>query len=165
MDLTIRTLHPATDRDAVGDLALRVADYIRLETGTEPGPDWADGFFAEAPPGGTTDDTRHLGLFRGDRLLAAAAMAFGYPEPSDAYLGLILVDAAERGAGLGLRLLDAVTEAARARGAVQLYLAVLEANPRGRAFWDRAGFRHVLTRDDVAFGAKRHVVHRLVRPI
>lgn len=165
MDLTIRALDPVADRDAVDDLAQRVADYIRLETGEPPGPDWAEEFFREAPPGGGPADLAQLGLFRDDRLLAAAAMAFGYPEPEDAFLGLMLVDAAERGAGLGRRLLDAVEALARARGAPRLYLAVLEENPRGRAFWERHGFVHVLTKADVAFGERRHVVHRMVRPL
>lgn len=165
MELTIRPLDPMADRGAVADLALRVADYIRLECGEGPGPDWAGDFFTDAPPGGGPGDLVHLGLFRGGRLVAAAAMAFHYPEPGDAFLGLLLVDAAERGAGLGRRLLDTVEAAARARGAPRLYLAVLEENPRGRAFWERAGFAHVLTKTDVAFGAKRHVVHRMVRPL
>jgi GNAT superfamily N-acetyltransferase len=165
MDLTLRRLDPVADRASVADLALRVADYIRLETGEAPGPGWAGDFFADAPPGGGPADLLQLGLFRGARMAGAAAMSFGYPEPGDAYLGLMLIDAAERGAGLGRRLLAAVEAEARRRGASRLYLAVLEENPRGRAFWEREGFRPVLTKTDVAFGAKRHVVHRMMRPL
>lgn len=165
MDVTIRPLDPVTDRAAVADLAGRVADYIRLETGEAPGPDWAEEFFADAPPGAGPADLAQIGLFRGERMIGAAAMSFGFPEPGDAYLGLLLVDAAERGTGQGRKLLDAVVGLARARGAPRLYLAVLEENPRGRAFWEREGFAHVLTRPDVAFGARRHVVHRMVRAL
>lgn len=165
MHLTLRHLDPRADLAAVADLVPRVADYLRLETGEDPGPGWAEEFFAEAPPGGGPPDLAHIGLFRDGRIIGAASMAFGYPEPGDAFLGLMLVDAAERGGGQGRRLLDAVLAEARSRGAPRLYLAVLDENPRGRAFWEREGFSHVLTKTDVAFGERRHVVHRLVRSL
>lgn len=165
MPLTIRPLDPQADLALVRAFLPLVADYLRLETGAEPGPCQAEEFFAETPPDGTAEDLAHLGLFEGDTLVGVAAMAFGYPEPGDAYLGLMLVDARRRGRGLGPVLLDAVVKLARARGAPRLYLGVLDANPRARAFWERAGFRHVLTKPAVAFGDRLHDVHRLVLPL
>ena len=52
---------------------------------------------------------------------------------------------------------------ARSRGAARLYLAVLDANPRGRAFWQREGFSPTgLSRKDPDTG---HILHRLVKDL
>ncbi len=66
-----------------------------------------------------------------------AEMAFGYPEAGDAYIGLMLLATEARGQGLGTMFLDHLTDLARARGARRQLLAVLDANPRGRRFWER----------------------------
>lgn len=165
MALTTRPLDPLADLPLVAAFVPRVADYVRLETGTDPKDGLAEEFFAETPPGGRVDDLAHLGLFDGSDLVGVASMAFGYPEAGDGYLGLMLVDGARRGQGLGPILLDAVLQAARDREAPRLYLGVLDANPRARAFWERHGFRHVLTKPGVAFGDRLHDVHRMVRPL
>ncbi|MCR9149532.1 MAG: GNAT family N-acetyltransferase [Rhodobacteraceae bacterium] len=163
--MTVRPLDPVADLAALAGFAPRVADYVELESGHAPGPGWAEAVFAETPPGDGPFETAHLGLFDAAGMQGLAAMAFGYPEPGDAYLGLMLIATEARGRGLGPRLLGAVAETARARGAPRLYLGVLDANPRGRAFWERQGFRHVLTRTGLAFGDRRHDVHRMVLPL
>jgi GNAT superfamily N-acetyltransferase len=68
-----------------------------------------------------------------------------------------------RSAGQGAAFFAHVEGLARARACPNLYLAVLEANPRGRAFWDRMGFAATGTfRDDAETG---HRIHRLVKPL
>lgn len=164
MTAGIRRLGPAADRAAVADLYARAADYVRLERGAGPDAAMVDAFFTDHPPGTDPAEAVKLGLFFADGTLAGIAdLAFGFPAPDDAFLGLLLLDAAHRGRGLGRRLLSEVEARVRARGASRLLVAVLDANARGRAFWEREGFRHELTRPDLAFGAKRHTVHRLAR--
>ncbi len=165
MDVTVRALDPANDRDAVAALFARAADYVRLATGADPDAATVTDFFTDAPPGGDAAASAKLGLFTGETLAGIADLGFGFPEPGDAYLALLLLDPACRGLGLGPRLLAAVADRARARGAPRLLLAVLDANPRGRAFWEREGFRIVLTRPAVVFGARCHTVHRMVRAL
>jgi GNAT superfamily N-acetyltransferase len=67
-------------------------------------------------------------------------MGFGYPLERDAYIGLLLLDRAARGQGLGLKMLAALERRARAQRATRLLVAVLRANPSGLAFWCREGF-------------------------
>jgi len=55
-------------------------------------------------------------------------------------LGAMWVDPDVRGRGLGQALVDAVVEWARRRGASRVRLGVTEANVRGRALYERAGF-------------------------
>lgn len=53
----------------------------------------------------------------------------------------IFVDASGRGMGVGTALLQAVADAARARGLDQVQLDVIDTNPRARALYERMGFR------------------------
>ena len=160
----IRSLDPVADADAVTDLYRRAADYVLLETGLPPTAAETRAFFTDAPPGGDPQTSLKLGLFLPDGQLAAIAdLGFGFPEPDDAYIGLMLIDAAHRNRGLGARLLDHIIAEARARHAPRLLLAVLEDNPRGRAFWERMGFREVLKTPPARLGLKTHVRYRMAR--
>ena len=158
---TIRTLTLDADLAAVADLKSRAADYIRLETGTDPTPAMALEFFTDAPPGGDPTQSLKLGLFVGPRLQAIADVAFGWPEASDAFIGLMLVASDARRQGYGPLMLHHIERAARARAAPRLLLAVLDENPDGRRFWEREGFSHSLTLPAARMGDTWHIRHRL----
>lgn len=142
-----------------------VTDYILIERDTPPGPEVTDEFFTDAPPGCDPASSLRLGLFHGDQLTAIAEVGFGYPEPDDAYLGLLIVVPDHRGTGAGADLLRHVEAEARARGCKALFLAVLEANPRGRAFWEREGFTTLLTDRPVTLGQKTQMARRMAKPL
>ena len=160
--IEIRRLDPAADAPAVRDFLERASDYILLETGERPDEATLRAFFDGAPPGGDLAASAKLGLFEEETLVAIADLGFGFPEPRDAYIGLLLVDPPRRGDGLGAALLAHLQHLARDRGAPRLYAAVLDANPRGLAFWERHGFRRVLSTPPIARGRRMHVIHRLV---
>lgn len=159
----IRPLDLVTDRAAVVGLYDRAADYVRLESGTAPTPQMVDDFFTDAPPGGDPADGLKLGIFDGGMLAGLADVAFGWPEPRDAYIGSLILGADARGRGLGAALLRHIETAARARHAPRLLLAVLDANPRGRAFWEREGFSVVKTFPPVRIGQCDHIRHRMAK--
>lgn len=161
----IRALDPQTDASAVLDLYARAADYLDLESGRPPSPELVAEYFSDAPPKGDPATSLKLGLFEGGRLIGLADLAFGYPEPRDAYIGLLILAAEARGSGRGTRLLRYLEEAARARGATRLLLAVLEANPRARAFWEREGFGSPKAFPPVTIGTRSHVRIRLEKPL
>jgi GNAT superfamily N-acetyltransferase len=118
---------------------------------------------ASPPPRGEGRGVGGPGPGPEGRLSGVAELSFGFPQAGDAYLGLMLLGPWAQGRGLGRALLAEVEARARARGAPRLYLAVLEANPRGRAFWAREGFTATgRTGTDAATG---HVLHRLVKPL
>jgi GNAT superfamily N-acetyltransferase len=165
MTHVIRSLDPVTDRDAVDDLFRRSADYVRLERGQDPTPALTDEFFAETVPGGTLADALKLGLFIGPVLQGIADTGFGFPEPGDAYLGLMQFASDARRRGLGSAFLAHIEAAARTRSCPSLFLAVLHANPRGRAFWERHGFTLALPDRTVTLGALTHLADRMVKPL
>lgn len=157
----IRRLDPAADRALVDGFFQAAADYIRIERDADPGPEVTDEYFTDTPPGCDPAQNLRLGLFDGARLIAIADCAFGYPRAEDAYIGLLLVIPAARGTGAGAGLAHHIEMVARARACTALCLAVLEANPRGRAFWERLGFRTLLTDRPVTLGTKNQMARRM----
>lgn len=157
----IRALDPTTDAAHVLDLYCRAADYVLLESGRVPSSDLVEEFFTDAPPGMTAASSVKLGQFDGERLVGLSDMAFGYPEPDDAYIGLLMLARDARGQGLGRTFLRYLEEVARRRGAARIFLAVLDSNPRARSFWEREGFAHPKVFPPVAIGDRTHVRIRL----
>src|SRR5262245_59980730 len=136
----IRLLAGDRDAPAVRKLYGRAADYVALETGLEPDQSTVEEFFTDCPPGGDFAQSVKVGLFMpGDRLVAIADLAFGYPSAKDAYIGLMLIEADSRGKGRGRLLLAYLVAVARSRGAERMLVAVLDENARARAFWEREG--------------------------
>ena len=83
-----------------------------------------------------------------DRLIAYAQLRDGaVPDavagPSPIELLRFYVDRPWHGQGIAQRLMDAVIDTARGRGAGTLWLAVWEFNPRAVAFYAKCGFRDV----------------------
>ena len=163
MTVTIRPLDPVTDAARVDAFWHDAADYIRLERDEDPHPGLTMEFFTDTPPGCAPG--LKFGLFDGARLCGIADLAFGSPGPADAYLGLMMLAAHTRGRGLGPRFLRALEAEARARRAAALYLAVLDANPRGRAFWEREGFTLHEADRSVTLGPKTQTACRMVKPL
>lgn len=154
----------ADDRSIIRGLFDRAADYVVMETGHPPEATASARFLDDCPPGGDVATSLKLGLFAPDGQLAAIAdLAFGYPDPTDAYVGLLLIEPGSRGGGLGRIMLDHLVDAARMRGAERILAAVLDENSGGRAFWERAGFQLDKTIPRFETGAKIHVLHRLWR--
>ena len=161
----IRALDPDADAAAVRHLFDRAADYLDLETGEGPSDAHVAEFFAPAPFVTDPSDALKLGLFSGGRLDAIADLAFGFPERADSFIGLLLIAADRRGHGLGHLFVDHIVEVARARHAPRLFAAVLDANPKARAFWEREGFVQVLTSPPTQMGRRMHVRHRMERQL
>lgn len=161
----IRSLREDVDSEALLSLYSRAADYLDLESGRPPDVSLVQEFFRDAPPNVDPATSLKLGLWEEARLQGAVDLAFGYPEPQDAYLGLMLLAPEARGRGFGRAFLRHVEEAARRRGATRLLLAVLEANPRGRAFWEREGFGQPKVFPPATIGTRSHVRIRLAKPL
>lgn len=157
--ITLVPLHAARDLDAVEAVYRRASDYLALESGLTPAAA-ACAFFEDRPPAGS-DEPMKFGVAGEGGFLAIADLAFGYPEPNDAYIGLLLLVPEGRGRGLGRAIADEIRRLALARGASRLLVGVLDANGRGRAFWEQQGFRLTRTSGPHAFGERQHVVHRL----
>jgi len=159
----IRRLDATTDLPLVEAFYTRAADYWLLADRRAPDRQKAQDFFTDCPPGCDPAVSHRLGMFVDGGLMGLAELSFGWPLAGDAYLGLQLLAPEARGRGLGRVLLAEVEARARTTGARQLYLAVLEANPKGRAFWEREGFQATgVSREDAETG---HRIHRLAKTL
>jgi GNAT superfamily N-acetyltransferase len=160
--MRIRELLPS-ETALVAQFYREAPDYWLLAEGRCDPEAQAQDFFTDAPPNCDPAHSDRLGLFLNHRLSGVAELSYGFPEPSDAYLGLMVLGPWAQGSGNGKAFLAHVETLARKRHAPRLYLAVLDANPRGRAFWEREGFRGTgLTRKDAITG---HLIERLVKPL
>ncbi len=121
--LLIRRLEPA-DLSAV----------VTLERSVYPSP-WPPEHFARitALPGSIA----RVAILPDGSL---AGYAFGWVAADEAELANLAVAAAHRRRGVGGRLLDAMREAARERGAERMYLEVRVSNGAARSFYLRHGF-------------------------
>lgn len=161
--MQIRPLDPITDLALVETLYVEAPDYWLFAEGAAPGPAKAAEFFTDGPPGCDPARSYRLGLFEDNQLSGLAELSFGYPMPQDAYLGLMLLAPRVQNKGYGKAFLAHVEHLARAAGAPQLYLAVLEKNTRGHAFWSREGFTATgISRFDAESG---HTIHRLIKAL
>jgi len=161
----IRQLIQSRDSNAVTDLFRRAADYVHLETGQPPDRAQTIDFFTETPLGIDPNTSLHLGYFADDTLIAMATTAFGFPNPDDAYIGLLLIDPEHRGKRLGQQMVNHIVTAARARHATRILIAVLEDNPKGHRFWAKMGFIEELRSQPKQIGLKTHVQIRMARPL
>jgi GNAT superfamily N-acetyltransferase len=129
------------DAGHVAALYDRCTDYFLLQDGVAPTLADAHDLFIDVPPEKERHDQVILGWRDVGDLIAVAAILRDYPQNGTWYLGFMIVDAAWRGRGLGRAIYAAVEAWAAARGAVEIRLAVLEANEAGERFWRSLGFR------------------------
>ncbi len=98
------------------------------------------------------------------RLYAASLLLMGLLRfidrvpPNDFYLQAVAVDDAQRGSGIGSRLLDAMEDRARARGAERFVLDVAVKNTGARRLYERRGMREVARSPRVLFMRDTNVV-------
>ena len=90
----------------------------------------------------------HAPAHGGAELIGYAHLVGGRPPaavhgPAPLELKRLYVARAWHGRGVAQRLMDAVLDGARARGAGTLWLGVWERNPRAVAFYEKYGFRRV----------------------
>lgn len=162
MPVLIRCLDPG-EVGLVARFYRDAPEYWLLAEGSVDPETQAAEFFTDGPPGHDPALSHRLGLFLNGRLSGVAEVSFGFPEPGEAYLGLMLLGPWAQGAGHGRNFLGHAETLARKRQAPRLCLAVLDVNLRGRAFWLREGFAPTgLRGQDKTTG---HWLERLVKTL
>jgi len=136
----IRRLRPG-DAAAVQRLYERCTDFHELAEGMPTRPTAGAEEIEALPPGKMSTDKHLFGIVAADGELAGYVdLTRDYPERGEWWLGLLMLDPASRGAGLGSRVVRGAAEWAVGRGARAILLGVLEQNPRAERFWRRQGF-------------------------
>jgi GNAT superfamily N-acetyltransferase len=139
-EITLKSISEAKDFEDALDLAQRASDYVVLEVGHPPEEGFIRDFFRATPPGLGPDCLLSFAVMEETAMAGMVCIARGYEYPDDWWLGLMLLDPAFRGRGIGRAVMAAIRELAEAENAASIKLAVLCANPRGLKFWLREGF-------------------------
>lgn len=139
-DIQIVPLNAVRDHARVLDLMQRAADYIQLETGRAPDAGYVTTTLTERPSHLTPANLHHFGMVRDGGLTGIICALDGHYAPGEWYIGLLLIDPAARNAGLGAQAVAYIRARAEARAATMIRIAVLDANPAARRFWQRQGF-------------------------
>lgn len=153
------TLMQGEDRGKLQTLLEKCADYSLLVTGSPPKPTAAVSLLADCPPGKTLADKFVLGIStEHHKLIGVLDTVRDYPTQDDWWLGLLLLDPAQRNLGLGKRIVQSFKHWVNEQGARRIFLGVLEENQNAYRFWQSLGFGLVERRPPEQFGSLSHVV-------
>lgn len=141
MGTVIRDLEQG-DVDALQELIESYPAYAERVTGHPPGPSDALSALISVPPDFDPAGKRGIGLWEDGVLIAFADALFGWPDPSTAHIGLLLVHGAHHGQGVGRRLHEAVLERVRQEtNAKQMRLGIVERiAAHAVPFWTALGY-------------------------
>ena len=154
----VRCLQPE-DMAALQALLENSSDYSQLVTGLPPGPSAAYSLLTDCPPEKTPDDKFVIGFFTAQQVLIGVLdFIRDYPTQSDWWIGLLLLDPAYRGQGLGQRVFRAFEQWVKQHDARRIGLGVVEQNQGAYRFWQTVGFEPVERRPAKQFGNTEHVV-------
>ncbi len=146
------------DTSTLQRLLERCADFSWLVEGQPPSTQAAEELLADLPPGKNLADKFLYGVYRENALLGVLDAVRGYPQEGVWWIGLLLLDPAQRGRRVGERVLCTFEDWAVQQGAQSLMLGVVKENESGLRFWQRMGFELVEERPPRLFGRKEQVV-------
>jgi ribosomal protein S18 acetylase RimI-like enzyme len=111
-------------------------------TGHPPGPADAQSTLMFVPEGSSPDDKAPFGVWAGDELVGLLDLLLRYPDDETIYLGLLLIDRARQGQGIGAAAFQALERDLLPRWpwARRLRLSVVRTNDQVLGFWRRLGF-------------------------
>ena len=137
----------------------RSTDYFEIATGAPPAKDEAARAFVAGPPSKSVDEKRTVGVFdRSDELIGVLDAIVDWPDPGVWAMGMLLLEPASRGSGLGTAVLKAYETWAGGLGASQFRTAIVSHHERGRRFLEGRGYWCASTVDDYNAGAREATV-------
>jgi GNAT superfamily N-acetyltransferase len=134
----------------------RGADYFQIATGADPARDEAPRAFVAGPPSKSVNDKRVVGVFSQEGALVGVLDALtDFPAPGEWTIGMLLLEPAERGHGLGGALLRAFEGWAASQGAAKCRTALVAHHAAGLAFLEYQGYSRLSSLEDYDAGARR----------
>jgi GNAT superfamily N-acetyltransferase len=127
----------AADAPVLQALLQASSAYFRAADGRTPDRRAAADLLAEAD---ADEDVDLWGVFEGSGQLALLHLCRPLDAPDAVAVVLLLLHPAQRGRGLGTRVVAALVAAARAAHVPELTLGVQGHNPEAEAFWRAQGF-------------------------
>jgi GNAT superfamily N-acetyltransferase len=140
---SVRPIAASADHEAaVQAVHERAADYVHRVWGLPPDPASGRDFFDRLPPGHRHEHKHTFGVFDGERMVGCIDLVRGWPDEATAVIGLLLLEPAVRGQGVGRLAYGAIESQARAWPEIRwLRAVVLQTNDVVQPFWEHLGFR------------------------
>jgi RimJ/RimL family protein N-acetyltransferase len=114
--------------------------FAVLVTGVPLGPD-AQSQYSILPDGKTREDKFAFGIFLGNEMVGYAEIIRGYPGPTTAMLGLLLIAEPFQRRGIGCAAYVELEDRIRAWSTCdRVRIGVVETNAAVMPFWQRLGF-------------------------
>jgi GNAT superfamily N-acetyltransferase len=136
------------DLPALQALFTRAADYFAIAAGAPPAPDEAERAFVGGPPSKAVSAKQTIGIFDDAGTLVGVLDAIpDFPADGTCTIGMLLLDPAVRGRGVGRAALAAFETWITRRGTRRLRTALVAHHERGLAFLHRAGYAEVSRRE------------------
>lgn len=150
--VSILQIRPATPDD--------IPAFIELERACSTAAHWTADQYREAF--GVEQGTRRLLWAAHSENGSLLGFLVAQKIASDWELENIVVAPAERGMGIGRRLLETLVDASRADGGRAIFLEVRESNHTARRLYERAGFRQTGVRQEYySSPAERAILYHL----
>jgi GNAT superfamily N-acetyltransferase len=141
------------DQQAAQMLLEACTDYSLLAAGQPVSPEAGVRLLVDGPPGKPAEDKFVSGLFSSaDELVGVIDAIRDFPEMGTWFIGLMLVDPAQRSQGLGKAAVQAFEEWVSESGAREIQLEVWEQNVRALKFWQGCGFQIIYHQPPRRFG-------------
>ena len=118
----------------------------------------------ECPPDLPLSAKHLIGRWEEGELTAVLDLLRAYPDPTTAYLGLLLVGEPWQGAGRGQALYLHACTLARSWGATRLRLSVIASNESALSFWLRRGFTECYRHELAGYRAEAIVLECSIGP-
>ena len=134
------TVKPITEADIPAVLRLQESNPLFFRHC--PPPPTADAVREDMdalPPGKCPEDKYFAGFWQGNALVAVLDLVLGYPDSQTAFLGLLMLDAAYQGRGIGSRILEGVLQSLKPSFSF-VRLGYAKGNPQSERFWHKNGF-------------------------
>jgi len=147
------------DLPALQEMFHRAADYFEIATGAGPAPDEAERAFVGGPPTKSVSDKQTIGVFDDAGALVGVLDAIpDFPSEGTCTIGMLLLDPAARGRGVGGAALAAFEAWMTHRGTRQFRTAIVTHHAEGLAFLRREGYAEVSRLEGYGRGAARSTI-------
>ena len=116
--------------------------YAHRITGVPPGQADAQSTYTALPEGKTYDDKFVFGIYLGSAMVGCADLIRGYPNPTTALLGLLLVSEARQRHGVGRHAYSLIEQFVRTWETCDcVRIGVVRTNEEVIPFWSKLGFK------------------------
>lgn len=115
--------------------------YYERTTGVPPGPAEAQSTYSVLPEGKDYADKFVFGVYANDAMVGCADLIRGYPDPTTATLGLLLISEAYQRRGIGHQALQLIERLAHEWGTCKrIRIGIVGSNAAVMPFWTGQGY-------------------------